>query len=89
MAERKIAPLLPPRLAVSAGRRLLATRGGHLPVGELLGLPRAGSLIYGMGKIDVWGTVSNRPTVDALGWVCGDRLHIALVDGSVVVHRDP
>ncbi len=32
--------------------------------------------------------MSNRATVDALGWTAGDRLHIALVGGSVVAHRD-
>jgi hypothetical protein len=89
VAERTIAPLVPPRLSVSAGRQLLATRGGRLPVAELLAPPRAGSLVYGMGKIDTWGVVSNRDTVQALGWAPGDRLQIALVGGSVVVHRDP
>jgi hypothetical protein len=89
VAERTIAPLVPPRLSVSAGGQLLATRGGQLPVAELLAPPRAGSLVYGMGKIDTWGVVSNRDTVQALGWTPGDRLQIALVGGSVVVHRDP
>jgi hypothetical protein len=89
VAERKIAPLVPPRLSVSAGRQLLATRGGQLPVGDLLPTPRTGSLVYGMGKIDTWGVVSNRDTIQALGWAPGDRLQIALVGGSVVVHRDP
>jgi hypothetical protein len=88
VAERTIAPLVPPRLSVSAGRQLLATRGGRLPVAELLAPPRAGSLVYGMGKIDTWGVVSNRDTIQALDWTPGDRLHIALVGGSVVVHRD-
>jgi hypothetical protein len=41
-----------------------------------------------MGKIDTWGAVSNRSTVDALGWTHGDRLHIALLGGSVVAHHD-
>lgn len=77
MAERKVAPLVPPRLSVSAGRQLLATRGGQLPVAELLALPRAGRLIYGMGKIDTWGVVSNRDTVQALRWASGDHLQIA------------
>jgi hypothetical protein len=89
VAERKVAPLVPPRLSVSAGRQLLATRSVRLPVAELLAPPRAGTLVYGMGKIDTWGVVSNRDTVEALGWIAGDRLQIALVGGSVVAHRDP
>ena len=51
--------------------------------------PRAGSLVYGMGKIDTWGVVSNRDTIQALRWAPGDRLQIALIGGSVVAHRDP
>ena len=89
MTERKIAPLVPPTLARGSGRRLLAGRGAQLPVGELLTRPRAGSLVYGMGHLDADGRLSNRSTIDALGWAAGDCLNIALVDGSVVVHRDP
>ena len=33
--------------------------------------------------------VSNRSTIQALGWRPGDRLQITLVNGSVVVQRDP
>jgi len=89
VTERKIAPLLPPRLPASAGRQLLATRGSHLPVAELLAPPRAGSLVYGMGKLDTWGVVSNRDTIQTLGWAAGDRFQIAVVGVSIVVHRDP
>jgi hypothetical protein len=89
VTERKIAPLVPPTLARGSGRRLLAGRGAQLPVGELLARPRAGSLVYGMGHLDADGRLSNRSTIDALGWTAGDCLSIALVDGSVVAHRDP
>ena len=89
VTERKIAPLVPPRLSVSAGRRLLATRGHQLTLGELLPAPRTGSLVYGMGKIDTWvlcpiGTLSRLsagpPVID---------FRSPRVGGSVVVHRDP
>jgi hypothetical protein len=88
VADRKIAPLIPPKLSHGAGRQRLAARNAHLDVADLFAPPRAGSLVYGMGKIDTWGAVSNRSTVDALGWTTGDRLHIALLGGSVVAHRD-
>lgn len=81
--------MVPPRLSPSAGGRLLAQRGGRLDLVELLASPRTGSLVYGMGRIDMWGVVSNRATIDALGWVPGDRLQVAVVDGSVVAHRVP
>jgi hypothetical protein len=89
VAERKIAPLVPPTLARGSGRRLLAGRGTQLPVSELLARPRVGSLVYGMGHLDADGRLSNRATIDALGWAAGNCLNIALVGGSVVVHRDP
>ncbi|MFC4856117.1 hypothetical protein [Actinophytocola glycyrrhizae] len=54
----------------------------------LLARSRTGSLIYGMGTLNERGAVSNWATVDALGWSTSDHLHIALVGGSVVAHRD-
>jgi hypothetical protein len=42
-----------------------------------------------MARMDADGRVSNRATITALGWCGGDRLHITLVAGSVVVHRHP
>jgi len=89
VAEHKIAPLVPPRLQRGAGRQLLANRNARIEVADLLPPPRAGALVYGMGRIDTWGVVSNRTTIDALGWTAGDRIQIALVGGSVVAHRDP
>lgn len=89
MTERRIAPLVLPILARGSGRRLLAGRTNQLQVGELLARPRAGSLVYGMGRLDSDGRVANRSTIDALGWAAGDCLSIALVDASVVAHRDP
>ena len=90
MTERRIAPLVPPRLSpTSTGGRVLADRRGRLDLAELLLSSRGGSLVYGMGRIDAWGVVSNRDTITTLGWTAGDRLQIAVVDGSVVAHRDP
>jgi hypothetical protein len=88
VADRKIAPLIPPKLTQGAGRQRLAARNAHLDVVDLFAPPRTGTLVYGMGKIDTWGVITNRSTIDALGWTTGDRLHIALIGGSVVAHRD-
>ncbi|MFI7680912.1 hypothetical protein [Actinophytocola sp. NPDC049390] len=67
MADRKIAPLIPPKLTCGAGHQRLAARNAHLDVVDLLAPPLTGSLVYGMVKIDTSGAVSNRSTVDALG----------------------
>jgi hypothetical protein len=88
VADRKITALIPPRLSGPVADRLGAGRG-RLPLVELPALPYSGSLRYGMGRVDVDGRVSNGSTIAALGWGAGDRLHMALVGGSVVVHRDP
>jgi hypothetical protein len=88
VTDRKITALIPPRLSGAVTDRFGAGRG-RLPLVELPALPRSGSLRYGMGKIDSDGRVSNGSTIAALGWGAGDRLHMALVGGSVVVHRDP
>jgi hypothetical protein len=89
VTERLIAALVPPRLERGAGRHLLANRTTRVDVADLLPPPRSGELVYGMGRIDRWGVVSNRATIAALGWTGGDRIQIALVGGSVVAHRDP
>lgn len=89
VTERKIAPLIPPTLARGFGQRLATGRSTQLRVGELLQRPRVGTLVYGMGRLDQDGRLSNRSTIDALGWTTGDHLHIALLGGSVVAHRDP
>jgi bifunctional DNA-binding transcriptional regulator/antitoxin component of YhaV-PrlF toxin-antitoxin module len=90
MGERRIASLVPPsRLSPSVDGRSSAARGGSLPVAGLLPLPRVGSLRYGLARVDGSGVVSNRATIQALGWGRGDRLQITLVGDSVVVHRSP
>jgi len=87
VAEGRIAPLVPPRLA-RGGPRHSVHRNARLDVADLLAGPRSGPLVYGMARIDTWGLVSNRSTIDTLGWTAGDHLHVAVVGGSVVAHRD-
>lgn len=89
MGERRIASLVPPRLSASPGGPGTPLRRSSLPVAALLPLPRTGPLWYGMARVDASGRVSNRSTIQALDWRCGDRLQVTLVGGSVLVHRDP
>jgi hypothetical protein len=89
VAERKIAALIPPRLAGPLSDRIRSANRGRLPLVELPPLPQSSSLRYGMGKIDSDGRVSNSSIITALGWSEGDRLHMALLGQSVVVHREP
>jgi len=48
-------------LARGAGRQRLAARNAQLDVVDLLARPRAGSMVYGMGKVDERGAVSTGP----------------------------
>jgi hypothetical protein len=88
MAERKVAALIPPRLSGSRADRVGMTGRGRLQVVELPAPSRSPSLLYGMGRIDADGRISNASIITSLGWSAGDRLQMALVDGSVLVHRD-
>ena len=88
MAEHKVAALIPPRLTGSHAERLGMTGRGRLPIVELPALPRSLSLLYGMGRIDSDGRVSNASIITSLGWRVGDRLQMALVEGSVLVQRN-
>lgn len=89
MTERKLAALIPPRLTGPLTDRIRSANRGRLPLVELPPLPEPSSLRYGMGRIDADGRVSNSTVITALGWTEGDRLHMALLDHSVIVHRDP
>lgn len=70
----------------TALRKVLGSRrfttGAPPPLAELLPLPRVGSLRCGLARVDASGVVSNRSTIQALGWRCGDELHLTLVAGS-------
>jgi bifunctional DNA-binding transcriptional regulator/antitoxin component of YhaV-PrlF toxin-antitoxin module len=85
MVDRVVAALVPPRVGV--GVRRSAVSPGRLPVVALVSLPRAGVLRYAMARVDVWGVVSNRALIEELGWRGGDRLHVTVLAGSVVVQR--
>lgn len=89
MTERRIAALIPPRLTGSLTDRTGTASRGRLPLVELPPLPQSSSLCYGMGRIDSEGRISNASIITTLGWREGDRLHMALLNHSVIVHREP
>jgi hypothetical protein len=60
-----------------------------LPLPQLLPLPRAGSLRYSLGRIDLSGRVSARSLLGELGWHAGQALQFAVVENTVVAHLDP
>lgn len=60
-----------------------------LPLGELPSLPRDGPLVYGMGRIDASGRISERAIIRMLGWSAGDRLTISVVSRVILMSADP
>jgi bifunctional DNA-binding transcriptional regulator/antitoxin component of YhaV-PrlF toxin-antitoxin module len=60
-----------------------------LPLAGLPQLSRDTTVLYGVGRVDVSGRVSNQEIVRALGWRPGDRLEVILTLGGIVVLSSP
>lgn len=56
-----------------------------LPLIELPRLLRDGSMLYGIGRVDGSGRVTNVEIIRALGWQSGDRLTISLIARAMVI----
>jgi hypothetical protein len=46
-------------------------------------------VVYGFGRIDASGRVTDRVTIAALGWGGGDRLTLTGEAGVMIARRDP
>lgn len=57
-----------------------------IPVVELHALPRDGSIVYGMGRIDPSGRIVDRDVLAALAWVPGQRLTLNVATDAIVIH---
>jgi len=60
-----------------------------LPLADLHQLPRDTTMLYGVGRVDVSGRVSNRDIVRALGWQSGDKLEVIPALGGIVILSSP
>jgi hypothetical protein len=56
-----------------------------LPLTELHQLPHETSMLYGIGRMDASGRISDRHIVQALGWDPGHRLQVALIARGIVI----
>lgn len=81
VADRVVESVLPARRTVSSPR--------SLPLAELAVLPRDVSMLYGMGRIDASGRISERSIVREFGWTPGERLDVRKVSQAVVFCSDP
>ena len=86
---------LPAAAQVVTALSLPRTRAAHarqarpLPVTQLRQLPRDGSMLYGIGKVDTSGRVASSEITAALGWQPGDRLDMALTTTAIVFSKSP
>jgi bifunctional DNA-binding transcriptional regulator/antitoxin component of YhaV-PrlF toxin-antitoxin module len=60
-----------------------------MPLAGLPQLSRDTTMLYGVGRVDASGRVSNRDIVRALGWRPGDKLDVILTLGGIVVLSSP
>jgi hypothetical protein len=54
------------------------------PLIDLRNLPRDGSMIYDIGRVDASGRVASRGIVDALRWAPGTRLELVLTQREII-----
>jgi hypothetical protein len=60
-----------------------------LPLIGLHQLSRDTTMLYGVGRVDASGRVSNREIVRALGWQPGDKLEVIPALGGIVILSSP
>ena len=90
MTAQPIAPVIPSpgRLAGTPRTRPAAVR--PLPLaGPAAALSVPAGVVYGTGRIDASGRVTDQAITCALGWREGDRLTLTASPGVVVARRDP
>ena len=92
MTRRPVAPVIPSGTgAARRGRGPAARRATPLP---LANRPPGGpalspDVVYGIGRIDTSGRVTDRTVISVLGWRSGDRLTLTAEAGVVIARRDP
>ncbi len=60
-----------------------------LPLFDLHQLSRDTTVLYGVGRVDASGRISNRDIVRALGWQPGDKLEVIPALGAIVIMAAP
>ena len=76
-------------LALPGPRVRLPEPRRPLPMPDLHRLPRDGSMLYGIGRVDASGRVVNHDIVSALGWHPGDALEVIAAHRAIVMRTSP
>ncbi len=90
MTAQPIAPVIPSPGRVAGTPRVTPTAVRPLPMaGPAAALAVPAGVVYGTGRIDASGRVTDRAITLALGWREGDRLTLTAEPGVVMARRDP
>ena len=90
MTSQPIAPVIPSPGRVAGAPRVKPAAVRPLPMaspGAALSVPAG--VVYGTGRIDASGRVTDQTVSCALGWREGDRLTVTASPGVVTARRDP
>ncbi len=60
-----------------------------LPLTALHRLPRDTSMLYGIGRVDSSGRVTNGDIIEALRWQPGAKLEMIISQGAIVLRASP
>jgi hypothetical protein len=85
-----IAPVIPSPGRVAGPLHVRSAAVRPLPMaGPAAALSVPAGVVYGTGRIDVSGRVTDQAIARALGWHEGDRLTLTASPGIVTARRDP
>ncbi len=90
MTAQPIAPVIPSPGRVAGAPRVKPAPVRPLPMaGSAAALAVPAGVVYGTGRINASGRVTDRTIMLALGWREGDRLTLTAEPGIVTARRDP
>jgi hypothetical protein len=90
VTTQPIAPVIPSPGRVTGTPRVRPAAVHPLPMaGPAAALSVPADVVYGTGRIDTSGRVTDQAISCALGWREGDRLTLTASPGVVVARRDP
>ena len=90
MTAQPIAPVIPSPGRLASAPRVRPAAVRPLPMaGPAAALSAPADVVYGIGRIDASGRVTDQAITCALGWREGDRLTLTASPGVVTARRDP
>jgi hypothetical protein len=90
VTAQPLTPVIPSSGGPAAQRWPRSAAGRRLPLARPEPVPLAPEdTVYGIGRVDASGRISDRAVTSTLGWSGGDRLTLTADAGVVTARRDP